>query len=136
MVNNTGAADGDGDGWSGVAQAGGGGPNGESCAVRGKHRAGDDDGGGVGVASGSSVAGGGSSGGGIAGAGSRFIGVAWRQWDKGDSCRSSSESCSLNSSASHLRLAAFRVRLAGGEAGSVGEGTSCGMDGGGEDAAG
>jgi hypothetical protein len=134
VVINTEAAD--GDAWSGVAQARGGGPNGESCAVGGERRVGDDDGGGVGIASGSSAAGGGSGGGGIARAGSGFIGEAWRQWDTGDSCRALSESHSLNNSASHLCLAAFRVRLAGGEAGSVGEGTSHGVDGGGEDAAG
>jgi hypothetical protein len=37
-------------------------------------------------------------------------------------------SLSRSSSTSHLRLAAFRVRLAGGEAVSAGEGDSCGVD--------
>jgi hypothetical protein len=78
VVINTGAAD--GDGWSGVAQAGNGGPNGESCAVGGElrvdnHAASS----GIGVAPCSSAAGGGSGGDGIADAGFRFIGGAWRQ---------------------------------------------------------
>jgi hypothetical protein len=90
----------------------------------------------VAVVSGSSAAGGRSGGGGMAGAGSGSIGGAWRHWGTGDSCRASSESHSRNNSTSHLRLAAFCVRLAGGEAGSVGEGTSRGVDGGGEDAVG
>jgi hypothetical protein len=78
VVINTGAAD--GDGWSGVAQAGDGGPNGESCAVGGELRVGDDAASsGVSVAPCSSAAGGGSGGGGIAGAGFGFIGGAWRQ---------------------------------------------------------
>ena len=42
----------------------------------------------------------------------------------GDRANSSSRSFSRNSSASHLRLAAFRVRLAGGEAKAGGEGRS------------
>ena len=45
----------------------------------------------------------------------------------GDRANSSSRSFSRNSSASHLRLAAFRVRLAGGEAIVAGEGTSGGV---------
>jgi hypothetical protein len=68
VVINTGAAV--GNGWSGVAQAGDGGPNGESCAVGGERRVGDDA---------ASTAGGGSGGGDIAGAGFGFIGGAWRQ---------------------------------------------------------
>ncbi len=52
-----------------------------------------------------------------------------RQWEMGDNCSSSSssESLSRSSSASHRRLAAFRVRLAGGEAIVAGEGTSGGV---------
>jgi hypothetical protein len=72
----------------------------------------------------------------MARAGSGSIGGAWRHWGIGDNCRASSESHSCNNSTSHLHLAAFRVRLAGGEEGSVGEGTSRGVDGGGEDTAG
>jgi hypothetical protein len=51
---------------------------------------------------------------------------AGRQWEMGDNCSSSSssESLSRSSSALHRRLAAFRVRLAGGEAIVAGEGTS------------
>jgi hypothetical protein len=47
----------------------------------------------------------------------------------GDNCSSSlsSESLSRSSSASHRRLAAFRVRLAGGEAIVAGEGASGGV---------
>ncbi len=52
---------------------------------------------------------------------------AGRHWEKGDNCSLSSESLSRSSSASHLRLAAFRVRLAGGEAIVAGEGTSGGV---------
>jgi hypothetical protein len=82
VINTRAAAD---DGWSGVAQAGDGRPNGESCAIGGERRVGDDAGSGdaagseVGVAPGSSAVGGGSGGGGIAGAGFGFIGGAWRQ---------------------------------------------------------
>ncbi len=43
---------------------------------------------------------------------------------------------SRNSSTSHLRLAAFRVRLAGGEAVSAWEGASSWVDGGGDVSAG
>ncbi len=46
----------------------------------------------------------------------------------GVSRSSSSESDSRRSSTSHLHLAAFQVRLAGGEAAAVGEGTSCGIE--------
>jgi hypothetical protein len=52
---------------------------------------------------------------------------AGRHWEMGDNCSSSSESLSRSSSALHLRLAAFRVRLAGGEAIVAGEGTSGGV---------
>jgi hypothetical protein len=54
---------------------------------------------------------------------------AGRQWEMGDNCSSSSSSESLlrSSSASHRRLAAFRVRLAGGEVIVAGEGTSGGV---------
>jgi hypothetical protein len=48
----------------------------------------------------------------------------------GDRANSSSRSFSRNSSASHMRLAAFRVRLAGGEAKAGGEGRSSGEGGG------
>jgi hypothetical protein len=61
VVINTGAAD--GDEWSGVAQAGDGKPNGESCAVGGDVSVGEDAG----------------SGGGVAGTGFGFIGAASRQ---------------------------------------------------------
>ncbi len=51
---------------------------------------------------------------------------AGRHWEMGDksSSSSSSESLSRSSSASHWRLAAFRVRLAGGEVIVAGEETS------------
>ncbi len=54
---------------------------------------------------------------------------AWRHWEMGDNCSSSSssESLSRSSSASHRRLAAFQVCLAGGEAIVAGEGTSGGV---------
>ncbi len=54
---------------------------------------------------------------------------AGRQWEMGDKCSSSSpsESLSRSSSTSHRRLAAFRVRLAGGEAIVAGEETSGGV---------
>jgi hypothetical protein len=54
---------------------------------------------------------------------------AGRSWDMGNNCStsSSSESLSRNSSASHRRLAAFLVRLAGGEAIVAGEVTSGGV---------
>jgi hypothetical protein len=54
---------------------------------------------------------------------------AGRPWDMGDNCStsSSSESLSRSSSASHRRLAAFLVRLAGGEAIVAGEVTSGGV---------
>ncbi len=48
---------------------------------------------------------------------------AGRHREMGNNCSSSSESLSSSSSASHLRLAAFRVRLASGEAIVAGEGT-------------
>jgi hypothetical protein len=91
VVINTGAAD--GDEWSGVAQAGDGKPNGESCAVSGDFSVGEDAksgdaagsgdavGSGIGVAPGLSEAGGVCGGGsdGVAGAGFGFIGAASRQ---------------------------------------------------------
>jgi hypothetical protein len=55
---------------------------------------------------------------------------AGEPWDMGDSCRTSSSSessLSRNSSASHRRLAAFLVRLAGGEAIVAGEVASGGV---------
>jgi hypothetical protein len=45
-----------------------------------------------------------------------------------DSCSSSSSSLSCNSSSSQLHLAAFRVRLAGSEATTAGEGSSGGVE--------
>ncbi len=61
---------------------------------------------------------------------------AGRHWEMGDksSSSSSSESLSRSSSASHRRLAAFRVRLAGGEAIVAGEETSGGVGDGWDDA--
>jgi hypothetical protein len=50
------------------------------------------------------------------------IGDAWQIRTTGDSWSSSSESFSRNNSTSQRRLAAFRVRLAGGEMVSVGGG--------------
>ncbi len=54
------------------------------------------------------------------GDGGESIGGTWRVGSTGDSCSSSSESVSRNNSTSQRRLAAFRVRLAGGEMVSVG----------------
>ncbi len=48
----------------------------------------------------------------------------------GDRISSLSKSVSRSSSTSHLRLVAFRVRLAGGEATTAGEGGSCEEGGG------
>jgi hypothetical protein len=61
---------------------------------------------------------------------------AGRHWEMGDNCStsSSSESLSRSSSASHWRLAAFLVRLAGGEAIVAGEETSGGVGDGWDDA--
>ncbi len=52
--------------------------------------------------------------------GGESIRGAWRVRSTGASCSSSSESVSRSSSTSHRRLAAFRVRFAGGEVVSVG----------------
>jgi hypothetical protein len=66
------------------------------------------------------------------GDGGESIGGPRRVGSTGDSCSSSSESVSRNNSTSQRRLAAFRVRLAGGEMVSVGwpGDASCAVDGG------
>jgi hypothetical protein len=65
----------------------------------------------------------------IEGAGEVAGDGAGRQWEMGDNCSSSSSSGSLShsSSASHRRQAAFRVRLASGEAVVAAEGASGGV---------
>jgi hypothetical protein len=66
------------------------------------------------------------------GDGGESIGGPRRVGSTGDSCSSSSESVSRNNSTSQRCLAAFQVRLAGGEMVSVGwlGGASCAVDGG------
>ncbi len=66
------------------------------------------------------------------GDGGESIGGPRRVGSTGDSCSSSSESVSRNNLTSQRRLAAFRVRLAGGEMVSVGwpGDASCAVDGG------
>jgi hypothetical protein len=66
------------------------------------------------------------------GDGGESIGGPRQVGSTGDSCSSSSESVSRNNSTSQRRLAAFRVRLVGGEMVSVGwpGDASCAVDGG------